>query len=167
MHTKTMEGLVGASTSVNLMNTPLRVLKEASQKGDTGTMQRAMGYVNEYSDKTQQYMAKAEKGMKEEAKEAQEKAKSEQENAIRKRKEERGEQEKRIAESKNKNTDTVSISENGKAVAGERSDSVQAGTDSGASVEETADVIMAEPVIYTKTGEAARPESGTNISVSA
>ena len=81
MHTKTMEGLVGASTSVNLMNTPLRVLKEASQKGDTGTMQRAMGYVNEYSDKTQQYMAKAEKGMKEEAKEAEEKRELERENA--------------------------------------------------------------------------------------
>ena len=167
MHAKTMEGLAGASMNMKMMNTPFRVYEEAERSGDTATMARAMGYVGETADKAEDYQKKIEKGMKEEAKEAQEKAKSEQENAIRKRKEERGEQEKRIAESKNKNTDTVSISENGKAVAGERSDSVQAGTDSGASVEETADVIMAEPVIYTKTGEAARPESGTNLSVSA
>ena len=189
MHAKTMEGLAGASMNMKMMNTPFRVYEQAERRGDTATMARAMGYVGETADKAEDYQKKIEKGMKEEAKEAQEKAKSEQENAIRKRKEERGEQEKRIAESKNKNTDTVSISENGKAVAGERSDSVQAGTDSGASVEETADVIMAEPVIYTlsggspsapsgacvtgcpngytKTGEAARPESGTNISVSA
>jgi len=62
--------------------------------------------------------------------------------------------------------DTVSISESGKAVSGERSDSVQVGTDSSTPVE-GADAIMTEPVIYTKTGEAARPESGTNISISA
>ena len=167
MHAKTMEGLAGASMNMKMMNTPFRVYEQAERRGDTATMARAMGYVGETADKAEDYQKKIEKGMKEEAKEAQEKAKSEQENAIRKRKEERGEQEKRIAESKNKNTDTVSISENGKAVAGERSDSVQAGTDSSVPIEKTVDVIMAEPVIYTKTGEAARPESGTNISVSA
>lgn len=167
MHTKTMEGLAGASMNMKMMNTPFRVYEEAERSGDTATMARAMGYVGETADKAEDYQKKIEKGMKEEAKEAQEKAKSEQENAIRKRKEERGEQEKRIAESKNKNTDTVSISENGKAVAGERSDSVQAGTDSSVPIEKTVDVVMAEPVIYTKTGEAARPESGTNLSVSA
>ena len=43
--------------------------------------------------------------MKEDAKEAREKAKTEQENAIRKRKEEREELEKRIAESRNEDTD--------------------------------------------------------------
>lgn len=167
MHAKTMEGLAGASMNMKMMNTPLRVYEEAERRGDTSTMARAMGYVGETADKAEDYQKKIEKGMKEEAKEAQEKAKSEQENAIRKRKEERGEQEKRIAESRNKNTDTVSISENGKAVAGERSDSVQAGTDSSVPIEKTVDVVMAESVIYTKTGEAARPESGTNISVSA
>ena len=135
MHAKTMEGLAGASMNMKMMNTPFRVYEEAERRGDTATMARAMGYVGETADKAEDYQKKIEKGMKEEAKEAQEKAKSEQENAIRKRKEERGEQEKRIAESKNKNTDTVSISENGKAVAGERSDSVQAGTDSSVPIE--------------------------------
>lgn len=42
MHTKTIEGLVGASTNVNLLNTPMRVFKEARRRGDTATMERAM-----------------------------------------------------------------------------------------------------------------------------
>lgn len=47
MNTKTMEGLVGARTNMNLMNTPMRVFKEARRKGDTATMERAMGYADE------------------------------------------------------------------------------------------------------------------------
>ena len=167
MHAKTMEGLAGASMNMKMMNTPLRVYEEAERRGDTSTMARAMGYAGETADKAEDYQKKIEKGMKEEAKEAQEKAKSEQENAIRKRKEERGEQEKRIEESRNKNMDTVSISESGKAVSGERTDSVQAGIDSSVPVKKTVDVVMTEPAIYMKTGEAARTESGTNLSVSA
>lgn len=165
MHAKTMEGLAGASMNMKMMNTPFRVYQEAERRGDTSVMERAMGYVGETADKAEDYQKKVEKGMKEEAKEAREKAKLEQENAIRKRKEERGEQEKRIAESRNGNTDTVSISENGKAILGESPDLAQAGTDSGIPVE-TADAVKTEPVIYTKTGEAARLKSGTNISVS-
>ena len=152
MHAKTMEGLAGASMNMKMMNTPFRVYEQAERRGDTSTMARAMGYVGETADKAEDYQKKIEKGMKEEAKEAQEKAKSE--------------QEKRIAESRNKNTDIVSISENGKAVSGERSDSVRAGTNSSVPVEKRVDAIKTEPVIYTLTGEAARPESGTNISVS-
>ena len=33
MHAKTMEGLVGARTNVNLMNTPMNVFKETRRKG--------------------------------------------------------------------------------------------------------------------------------------
>ena len=146
MHVKTMEGLTGASMNMKMMNTPFRVYEEAERRGDTATMARAMGLVGETADKAEDY---------------QKKAKSEQENAVRKRKEERGEQEKRIAENRNKNRDTVSISESGKAVSGERSDSVQAGTDSSVPVEE-ADVIITEPIIYTKTGEAARGRKNKN-----
>ena len=165
MHAKTMEGLVGANMNMKMMNTPFRVYQEAERRGDTATMERAMGYVGETADKAEDYQKKVEKGMKEEAKEAREKAKSE-EDAIRKRKEERGEQEKRIEESRNGNTDTVSISESGKAVSGETSDLAQTGIGSRP-VEETADAVKTEPVIYTKAGEAVMPESGTNISVSA
>ena len=166
MHTKTMEGLAGASTNMKLLNTPFRVYKEAERRGDKAAMERAMGYVGDYAEKAEDYQKRAEKGMEEDAKEAREKAKTEQENAIRKRKEEREEQEKRIAESRNGDTDTVSVSESGKAALDGKTDSVQTGADNGISVEETADAVKMEPVIYTKTGEALKSESGTNLSVS-
>ena len=166
MHTKTMEGLVGASMNMKLLNTPFRVYKDAERRGDTAVMKRAMGYVGDFADKAEDYQKKAEKGMKEDREEAREKAKTEQENAIQKRREEREELEKRIAESRNGDTDTVSISEIGKAALDEKTDSVQTGIDNGISVEETADAVKIEPVIYTKTGEASKPESGTNLSVS-
>ena len=166
MHTKTMEGLAGANMSMKLMNTPMRVYKEAERRGDTAVMERAMGYACDFADKAKDYQKTTEKGMEEDAKEAREKAKTEQENAIQKRKEEREELEKRIAESRNGDTDTVSISESGKAALDGKTGSVQTGADNGVSIEETADAIKMEPVIYTKTGEASKSESGTNISVS-
>ena len=162
MHTKIMEGLAGASTNIKLLNTPFRVYKDAERRGDTAVMERAMGYVGDFAEKAEDYQKKAEKGMKEEAKEAREKAKTEQENAIRKREE----LEKRIAESRNEDTDTVSISESGKVVLDKKTDSVQTGADNGVSIEETADAVKTEPVIYTKTGETLKTESGTNLSVS-
>ena len=166
MHAKTMEGLAGASMSMKLMNTPMRVYKEAERRGDTAVMERAMGYAGDFADKAEDYRKTTEKGMNEEAKEVREKAKTEQENAIRKRREEREEQEKRIAESRNEDTDTVSISESGKAALDKKPDSVQTDPDNGVSIEETADAVKTEPVIYTKTGEALKPESGANLSVS-
>ena len=41
MHAKTMEGLVGARTNMELLNTPFRVSKEARLKGDTAKMEQA------------------------------------------------------------------------------------------------------------------------------
>ena len=166
MHTKTMEGLAGASTNMKLLNTPFRVYKDAERRGDTAVMERAMGYVGDFAEKAEDYQKKAEKGMKEDAKEAREKAKTEQENAIRKRKEEREEQEKRIAESRYEDTDTVSISESGKAALDKKTDSVQTGADNGISAEKTVDAVKMEPVIYTKTGESVGPEPGATLSVS-
>ena len=152
MHTKTMEGLAGASTNMKLLNTPFRVYKDAERRGDTAVMERAMGYVGDFAEKAEDYQKKAEKGMKEDAKEAREKAKTE--------------QEKRIAESWNEDTDTVSISESGKAALDKKTDSVQTGADNGVSIEETADAVKTEPVIYTNTGKAARPEPDATLSVS-
>ena len=48
----------------------------------------------------------------------------------------------------------------------EKTDSVQTGTDNGIFVEEAEDAVKTEPVIYTKTGEALKLESGTNLSAS-
>lgn len=132
MHIKTMEGLVGARTNMNLLDTPFRVFKEARRKGDTGTMARAMEYAGDFSGKAEEYQAKADKGMEEEAKEVREKAETQLENAIQKRKEEREE------------------------------------LSSDVSAQETTATNKLEPVIYTKTGEAVKnsSESDINISVS-
>ena len=69
MHTKVMEGIVGARTNMDMVDVPMRVYKEARRKGDTATMERAMGYVNEFEDKAREYKAEADEGMKEGARE--------------------------------------------------------------------------------------------------
>ncbi|MBD5514950.1 MAG: hypothetical protein HDR06_09925 [Lachnospiraceae bacterium] len=89
MHTKTMEGLIGARTNMNMTNVPMRVFKEARRRGDTGTMERAMGYVNDFETRAYQYKDTVEDGMKEEAEEAREKRKQELEERIEKSREER------------------------------------------------------------------------------
>ena len=122
MNTKTMEGLIGAGKNMDLVNTPMRVFKEARRKGDTATMERAMGYANEFTDKAQEYKTQADAGTREEAKEEREKARLEQQKAIEKRREERKEQEEKIEESKNPAdhiVDTVEISEAGKILSQE------------------------------------------------
>ena len=166
MNTKTMEGLVGARTNMSLLNTPFRAYKEARQKGDTGKMEQAMGYMSACHEAACEYKEQADEGMKEDAEETRRIAEEQCEEAIRKRREEREELEKRIAESRNMDADTVSISESGKAASDVMKDSVQTGADNGGSVEETADAVKTEPVIYTKTGKALKPESGINLSVS-
>lgn len=164
MHTKTMEGLVGARTNMNLMNTPMRVYKEARRKGDSETMERAMGYVNDCSDRADEYKAEADEGMKEDAKEAREKAKVQREQAIQKRREEREKLEDRIEESGNAdtNTDTVEISEEGKVLLKDN-----LGTDAvGAETDAVKSDTVKEPVTYMKTGDAVPMEQETSISVS-
>lgn len=116
MNTKTMEGIVGAKTNMNMVNTPMRVYREARRKGDTGAMERAMGYAGEYTKKAESYRRETMEGMKEDAKEAREKEKAEREKAIEKRKAEREEAEERIEKIQNQDADTVEISEEGKAL---------------------------------------------------
>ena len=164
MHTKTMEGLVGARTNMNLMNTPMRVFKEARRKGDTATMERAMGYVDDFSDKAKEYQAEADKGMEEDAKEARKKAELQREEAVRKRREEREKLEAKIEENRNADTnaDTVEISEEGKVLSKDNLDTDAVGVET--------DVVKSdavkEPVTYTKAGDAVPMEQETSISVS-
>ena len=162
MNTKTMEGLVGARTNMNLTNTPMRVYKEAERRGDTATMKRAMGYVNEFSDKAEEYKAEADKGMKEDAREAREKARLQREEAVRKRREESEKLEERTREFRNadNNTDIVEISEEGKVLLKDNMDSDATGSD------EIKTKAVKEPVAYTKTGEAVLSGQDAGISVS-
>ena len=162
MHTKTMEGLVGASTNMAMVNVPMRVYKAAELKGDTETMKRSMGYVTEFQGKAQIYAEKAEEGMKEDAKIAREEAEAAREEAIQKRKEEREKLEERISENRNadSNTDTVEISEEGKVLLKDNVDSGSIGSD-----EIKMDAVK-EPVTYTKTGEPVPAEQSTSASLS-
>ena len=112
MHTKTMEGLIGARTNMNMTNVPMRVFKEARRRGDTGTMERAMGYVNDFETQAYQYKDTAEEGMKEEAQEAREKRKQELKERIEKSREERKEleaqrEQERIDAQKDPETNTA------------------------------------------------------------
>ena len=140
MHVKTMEGLVGAGTNMNLLNTPMRVYKEARRRGDTAMMERAMGYVSEFAGKAEEYKAETDEGMKEDAKAAKEKSESEREKAIQKRKEESEKLERGTKENKNEDTDIETYA--------------------------NMDTDKKEPVIYTKTGEASQNVIGLSISIS-
>ena len=151
-------------TNMKLMNTPMRVFKEARRKGDTETMERAMGYVGDFSDKAEEYKAEADKGMEEDAKEAREKAELQREEAVQKRREEREKLEAKIEENRNAdtNTDTVEISEEGKVLSKDNLDTDAVGVET--------DVVKSdavkEPVTYTKAGDAVPMEQETSISVS-
>lgn len=164
MNTKTMEGLVGARTNMNLLNTPMRVFKEARHKGDTATMERAMGYVGEFSDRAGDYKAEADKGMEEDAREAREKAELQREEAVQKRRDEREKLEAKIEENRNAdtNTDTVEISEEGKVLLKDSLGANAVETETDAVKSDT----VKEPVTYTKTGDAVPMEQETSISVS-
>ncbi len=161
MNTKTMEGLVGASTNIKNMDTPMRVFKDARRRGDISVMKRAMGYAADYAEEAYDYYDKAEKGMEEDAKdakEAREKARELQEKAIQKRKEEQAKLEEKLE--KSKEADTVEVSEEGKILLKQNSE--MEGTASGEGNLES----KGEPVIYTKDGTVNLPfPGGENIDI--
>ncbi|MDE6846549.1 MAG: hypothetical protein K2J99_12405 [Lachnospiraceae bacterium] len=165
MHTKTMEGLIGARANIDMTNVPMRVYKEARRKGDLATMERAMGYVNDFESKAYQYKDEADEGMKEEAKEAREKEELAREEAIEKRREERKElesqrEQKRIENAENTTApatdenlskdedtvspkiDTVEISSEGQSMSNQSSSDITAKLD--------------DPVFYSSAGAADR-----------
>ncbi|MCI8853636.1 MAG: hypothetical protein HFI32_09075 [Lachnospiraceae bacterium] len=159
MHAMTVEGLVGASASITLSNTAMGVYKEARNKGDTATMERALGYANEMRDQAEDYKVVADKGMEEDAKAAKEKAELERQEAIQKRREEQEKLEERIEESRNANTDRVEISEEGKAAVESNSGLEHVGADG------TGADMTGEPVTYIKTGEVVSVEESPDLSV--
>lgn len=160
MHAKTMEGLIGAKTNIAMANVPMKVFKEARQKGDTATMERAMGYVNDCEERADDYNKKAEEGLKEEAKEAREKEKRELEKTIEKRREDNEKFQDRLEENRDIRNDTIELSEEGKALL---ENTLLSDTTDVANQETDND---SEPVLYTNTGEAKKLEQGSNISIS-
>lgn len=162
MNTKTMEGLIGARTNMDLLNTPFRVFKEARLKGDTAKMEQAMGYMNNCYEDAYAYKEKADEGMKKDVEETRKIAEEQREEAIEKRREEREKLEERIEENRNADTgaDTVEISEEGKVLLKENTGLNRTDSD------ETKIDAIKEPVTYTKEGETVSEEQGPSISVS-
>ena len=59
MHAKTMEGLAGASASIQMLSTPMNVAKEAERKGDIDKMKRAMSYAAGLTEQAGEYSQKS------------------------------------------------------------------------------------------------------------
>ena len=89
MHAKTMEGLAGASASIQMLSTPMNVVKEAERKGDIDKMKRAMSYAAGLTEQAGEYSQKSSEGMKLDAQEAKKKEEERQEELIRARQKER------------------------------------------------------------------------------
>lgn len=70
MNVKTMEGLAGASISIQLTAAPMSATKEAERKGDMDKMQRALGYASMLTEQAESYSEKASQGMELDAEEA-------------------------------------------------------------------------------------------------
>lgn len=158
MHVKTMEGLAGARTNMELVNVPMRVYRDAKRRGDTAVMERALGYAGDFAGKAEEYQKKAEEGMKEEALELWEKQRAEQEKAIEKRREEREKSEERIEKSKVR--DKIEVNEEGRTMSEEQG-SCESINSSGGMM-----ALKKEPIIYTSTGEAEPAGNSGDISIS-
>lgn len=141
MHTQTMEGLIGARTNMNLMNVPMRVYREARQKGDTATMERAMGYAMDIGDKAQEYRKKADEGMEKDAKEAREKEKKASEKMLEECRKERDELRERLERSKAEKNGT------------EMNEEVSGRADEASGQEENVAVTAKDSVVHAGLGE--------------
>lgn len=116
MKAGSMQGLIGASVNMKLTRTPMRVFKEAERRGDTETMKRAMGYVEDFQEKAHECSDKAQNEIGRELKEERREQEIRREQAI-ERKEDAEEYTEKIRENnKLDQTDSVEISEEGKIV---------------------------------------------------
>lgn len=98
MKAGTMEGLIGAGINMKMVDTPMRVYKEARRKGDLGAMERAMGYASEFQDTAYDYKEKAEKELRKEMEENREEQQREREEALAERQKETKEAQKETVE---------------------------------------------------------------------
>lgn len=115
MKAGSMEGLIGASLNMEITNVPMKVYREAERKGDLDTMERAMGYVGDFSQKAKECSEKAQTEIVKELKEE----KEEIEKVTKERLEDQKEKEKSQEKVENSTGVKVEISEEGKALANE------------------------------------------------
>ncbi len=171
MIAKTQEGLIGANNAMNSIRTPMKVFKEARARGDTATMERAMGYVNEINDDAWKHKYSADEGLKQEAEENKLKAEQEREELAQRIEENKDKQEDRIEEGGKEGLQTVTEvktenAENSEAIADASTD-----TADGAQPAQTNEAVKADSassaVVYDSSGrvKAAETEVKFNVTV--
>lgn len=118
MKAGSMEGLIGANVNMKLSRTPMRVYKEAERSGNTEVMKRAMSYVTDFQEKAYECSDKAQEELTQELKEERKEQEIRRQQAL-ERKEETKEYVEKIQENNKSDipeTDRVEISEEGKVV---------------------------------------------------
>lgn len=111
MNAGVMEGLAGASSNMKMVEVPMRVYREAERRGDTATMERAMGYAANFTERANAYKDMAEEETKLEMEQKRETEKLEQKEAIEEAREEGKANQERLAAEM---ADSVEISEEGR-----------------------------------------------------
>jgi len=110
MNAGVMEGLIGANSNMKMVEVPMRVYHEGERTGNTAVMERAMGYVTDFTGRADAYMDKAEEEWKLEMDEKRKAEKLEQEKAVERAREEGKINQELLA---GEPTDSVEISEEG------------------------------------------------------
>lgn len=82
MQADSMKALMGASSNLKMVNTPMKVFKEAEAREDTEVMKRAMGYVTEFGKNAEKDADELGEATIKETREAQKQQETEREQAI-------------------------------------------------------------------------------------
>ena len=164
MIAKTAEGLLGANNAMNVIRTPMKVFKEARARGDTATMERAMGYVEKSHDEAWEKKYSADEGLKQEAKENELKNRQDREELAQRIREKCDELENRAEESDN-GLETV-ISEGGTDDPEKEGDPIADAVNASVNAK-AAESTQTDPVTYTRSGEVKVVEVKTEFSVTA
>lgn len=153
MIAKTAEGLIGANNAMNVLQTPMKVFKEARAKGDTETMKRAMGYVEKSNEEAWRKKASADEGLKQEAEENKIKAEEQRKELEQRIKDNSKELEERIKNSDKENEDSAVLCGKISECSDEEVKSVTQTDIKEIETYKTEKTETVQPVTYTKTGE--------------
>ena len=137
MQAGSMKALMGATTNLNLVSTPMKAFKEAEARGDAEKMKQAMGYVTEFENNAEKDADKLGEETIKETREARRQQEIEREQAIAKaRQKNKAEREQALGRTEKPNVeptestdvtaadkktnDSVEISDSGKAALAEQ-----------------------------------------------
>ena len=153
MSAKTMGNLIGASNNLRLADTPMKVFKEAQNRGDASVMERAIGYASKFIQNAKNYAEKAALSMKADAEAAKKNESLEREAAL----------EYAIKDRTNQKSATDNVEINTLEIREESKATLANNTGSNPSIDRSK--TKDRPVIYTRAGEAKQSESKETLSL--